>query len=279
MTSEAPPTLYLPQPSADLPPPRVLNAAHDLIPTFGLLPLYHETVRPYMKERAPPLPPAGKAVAATDGMTPAIASTTGVAQGKATPMTTASRGPAASPLTARAPSILGASSPTGPIGLATNTPAPILGPSPRPSLASDLPGSRNVSGGAGAGAGGKRGRSNLLKPPKSWAHYVEDLPGKVRPRLPASSSKANGGVTDAPKQDHSMREIIFRPETTIHQIVPFDDEMLRNFVVSAGRSIDEIDVSRLASDDEEEVVAKKKKKRSRPQGEDEDRPDGKRRRK
>lgn len=58
-----------------------------------------------------------------------------------------------------------------------------------------------------------------------------------------------------------MRDIVFRPETTLQRIVPFDDETLRSaFAVRAG-DVPEIDASQLEADIEE--VGNKRRKRVR----------------
>lgn len=94
---------------------------------------------------------------------------------------------------------------------------------------------------------------------------MEDLPGKVRP------TKAElRGTRSSGKADHSMRDVIFKPETTIHRIVPFEEETLGNFVLEPGKGGEGIDPKRLESDDEEEQVQKRKKrkKEKKPGAED-----------
>ena len=61
----------------------------------------------------------------------------------------------------------------------------------------------------------------------------------------------------------TMRDIVFRPETTLQRIVPFDDEALRAaFAVRAG-DVPEIDASLLEADAEDAGNRRRKKVRRR----------------
>ncbi|PWN33591.1 uncharacterized protein FA14DRAFT_161365 [Meira miltonrushii] len=59
-----------------------------------------------------------------------------------------------------------------------------------------------------------------------------------------------------------MRDIVFRPETTVQRVGPFDEDLLRAaFTVQAG-NVPDIDLSLLESDEiEKQSPSKKKKKR------------------
>ncbi|KDN41414.1 hypothetical protein K437DRAFT_258251 [Tilletiaria anomala UBC 951] len=293
------PPLYLPTPSELLPPSRLLNAAHDLISIFGLQAIYNEAVRPYIKERPPLEPSAGKDQAVGAGAASGASAGAGAGQSgsrsagamnspagtavltpRPTPAGTVVQplaGVAGSP-SAATRTIVG-SSPQAAFGSISSISAqktapaagasgPNFGPSPRPTPLATAAGtpmvgsSSSILGDASAstrnrGTGVSANKADPPKPPRSWAHFVEDLPGKVKPKPPSSSKYRSREKDNMP--DHTMRNIIFKPETTIHRIVPFDEEMLRNFIVTPGKGGEDMDLSRLESDDEETQMPKKKK--------------------
>ncbi|PWN87162.1 hypothetical protein FA10DRAFT_269766 [Acaromyces ingoldii] len=161
--------------------------------------------------------------------------------------------------------------------------------------ASDAPvttGSGGGEGSTGAAAEGSEAAgaasassSKPLTLEKTYASYVADLPGKVRPPKRAlgkysSALNSSGGAPDGggsstlpvPPEltgQTTMSEIVFRPETTVHRIGPFDDESLRAaFTVEAG-PLTGVDLSLLESDEvrAETPPRKKKKKKNRPANE------------
>ena len=113
---------------------------------------------------------------------------------------------------------------------------------------------------------------------KTYVDYVHDLPGKVRPakrtvsRLNTATANANAtGQIPPPIPEEitgrtTMRDIVFRPETTIQRVGPFDEDLLRAaFTVEAG-NVPDIDLSLLESDEiEKQSPSKKKKKRRHAQ--------------
>jgi hypothetical protein len=113
---------------------------------------------------------------------------------------------------------------------------------------------------------------------KTYVDYVHDLPGKVRPakrtvsRLNTSIANANAtGQIPPPIPEEitgrtTMRDIVFRPETTVQRVGPFDEDLLRAaFTVEAG-NVPNIDLSLLESDEiEKQSPSKKKKKRRHAQ--------------
>ncbi|PWN46343.1 hypothetical protein IE81DRAFT_319247 [Ceraceosorus guamensis] len=102
--------------------------------------------------------------------------------------------------------------------------------------------------------------SKFQKLPFTYEQYVEDLPGRVRP------TKYQAKQPPAPP---TMRDIVFRPETTLQRIVPFDEETLRtSFAVDAGPA-EKINVRLLEAD---EPGARKPKKRKHKPGGDQDSP-------
>ncbi|CDW99088.1 hypothetical protein [Sporisorium scitamineum] len=91
------------------------------------------------------------------------------------------------------------------------------------------------------------------KPPPTYAHYVEDLAGRVRPpRKSARAAKEAKGTT--------LVSILFKPEYTPQKIVPLDRELMQAaFSVEPG-PVPEIDQALLEPDEEETVKPRKKKK-------------------
>lgn len=113
---------------------------------------------------------------------------------------------------------------------------------------------------------------------KTYVDYVHDLPGRVRPakrtvsRYNTALANANAtGQMPPPIPEEitgkaTMRDIVFRPETTVQRIGPFDEDLLRSaFTVEAG-TVADIDLSLLESDEiERQSPSKKKKKRRHAQ--------------
>ncbi|KAK0555768.1 hypothetical protein OC846_000387 [Tilletia horrida] len=88
--------------------------------------------------------------------------------------------------------------------------------------------------------------------PKTIENYVADLPGRVMPPKKLLSRPDF--------HEQTMREIIYRPETTIQNIVPFDRETLESaFRVSAGE-VPGIDPALLEPDQTESSSPRKKRK-------------------
>ncbi|PWN49230.1 hypothetical protein IE53DRAFT_398093 [Violaceomyces palustris] len=102
-------------------------------------------------------------------------------------------------------------------------------------------------------------KRKALKPPPTYAHYVEDLPGKVKPqRKTAKARQADKGV--------SLLSILHKPEYTPQSITPFDSEVMESaFKVEAGE-VEEIDQSLLEPDEEDSPKKKKKKKDKSKEG-------------
>ncbi|PWO01047.1 hypothetical protein FA09DRAFT_357665 [Tilletiopsis washingtonensis] len=183
-TASSSSALYVPAPlpPAEVLPSVALNGAADLLPRFGLLPLYERAVRPYLpRRRAPP---------GADGASAQQAHADDAAGDETLPLDGDERRADGEP------------------------PVRLL--------------------------------------PKTYAHYVEDLPGKVRPPKSKRTQRA-------PPTGTTMRDIVFRPETTLQRIVPFDDEALRAaFAVRAG-DVPEIDASLLEADAEDAGNRRRKK--------------------
>lgn len=89
--------------------------------------------------------------------------------------------------------------------------------------------------------------------PKTFLHYVEGLPGKVRPPKRSVSSR------HAPPKD--LEKMLMKPEYTYTPIVPFDQDTLATaFTVSPfTEPIADIDTSLLEADEHETPAAKKNK--------------------
>lgn len=89
--------------------------------------------------------------------------------------------------------------------------------------------------------------------PKSFMHYVEGLPGKVRP------PKRSGSARHAPPKELEM--MLMKPEYTYTQIVPFDQDTLASaFAVSpSSEPIPGVDLSLLEADEHESPAVKKNK--------------------
>ncbi|UZJ52957.1 hypothetical protein CBS101457_002277 [Exobasidium rhododendri] len=98
---------------------------------------------------------------------------------------------------------------------------------------------------AGSLPGSEPVKSLLME--KTYINYVRDLPGQVRPpkrtvsRYQTAMVAASSSGAPMPTLPHeltgrtTMRDIVFRPETTVQRIAPFDEESLRSaFTVEAG---------------------------------------------
>ncbi|KAE8223355.1 hypothetical protein CF319_g3598 [Tilletia indica] len=107
-------------------------------------------------------------------------------------------------------------------------------------------GSLAVPGGEGSNTAKRKGL------PKTIENYVADLPGRVMPPRKLLSKPDY--------HEQTMREIIYRPETTIQNIIPFDRETLDSaFRVSAGE-VAGIDLGQLEPDQMDSSSPRKKRK-------------------
>ncbi|EST06018.1 hypothetical protein PSEUBRA_003871 [Kalmanozyma brasiliensis GHG001] len=279
------PPPYLPATTskpADL-PRAYLNGTQDMLSLFGLMPIYDRAVRPYNPETikaeneastssfaAPAGPGAtprggaqtgnaaivagmtGEGGAANAGSVPPGAtpssSQQGLAQGNATPRPSNAPTVGAAGLASH-PSH--AASSTGRI----STPALQLnGGPPTFSLHTDSSAILAASPGQlAASAAAAPPARKPTKPPGTYAHYVEDLAGRVRPpRKSARAAREGKGTT--------LTSILFKPEYTPQRIVPFDRETMQAaFSVEPG-VVAQIDQALLEPDDEEVRPRKKKKK-------------------
>lgn len=88
--------------------------------------------------------------------------------------------------------------------------------------------------------------------PKTFVHYVEDLPGKVRP------PKRTGAAKHQPKE---LTQLLMKPEYTYTPIVPFDRDTLQHaFTVEPSSTpAPGIDMGMLEADEQESPIPKKKK--------------------
>ncbi len=265
-------------------PRAYLNGTQDMLSLFGLMPIYDRAVRPYNPEtikaenEASTSAAGAGAVATTSGAaqsaTTANAATSATAQGGpvgvgsvppgATP-SSSQQGLAQSNATPRAgnASTLGAAA----TGLASHpshaasstgrisTPALQLnGGPPTFSLHTDSSAILAASPGQmAASAAAAPPARKPTKPPATYAHYVEDLAGRVRPpRKSARAAREAKGTT--------LTSILFKPEYTPQRIVPFDRETMQAaFSVEPG-AVAEIDQALLEPDDEEARPRKKKKR-------------------
>lgn len=98
-------------------------------------------------------------------------------------------------------------------------------------------------------------KRNVL--PKTFVHYVEDLPGKVRP------PKRSGAARHQPKE---LTQLLMKPEYTYTPIVPFDADALQHafHVEQSATPAPGIDRSLLEADEQESPVPPKKKKVEEP---------------
>ncbi|WFD36467.1 hypothetical protein MCUN1_003346 [Malassezia cuniculi] len=85
--------------------------------------------------------------------------------------------------------------------------------------------------------------------PKTYMHYVADMPGKVRP------PKRVG----AARNQKELSELLMKPEYAYTPIVPFDQEVLQGaFAVEAG-AVSGIDTTQLEADEQDSPNGKKKR--------------------
>ncbi|GAC96820.1 hypothetical protein PHSY_004404 [Pseudozyma hubeiensis SY62] len=281
---------YLPSTTSkpDELPRAYLNGTQDMLSLFGLMPIYDRAVRPYNPDTikveteasSSTIALAGKgpsgtaaaagpssavqagatgyaatgaatAHSATQGATPST-SQQGVSQTSATPRPNTGSGPAAAPTTGLASHPSHGASSTGRI----STPALQLnGGPPTFSLHTDSSAILAASPGQiAAAASAAPPARKPTKPPGTYAHYVDDLAGRVRPpRKSARAAKEAKGT--------SLVSILFKPEYTPQRIVPFDRETMKSaFSVEPG-VVEEIDQALLEPDEEETVKPKKKKKK------------------
>ncbi|CBQ70825.1 conserved hypothetical protein [Sporisorium reilianum SRZ2] len=273
---------YLPSTTskpADL-PRAYLNGTQDMLSLFGLMPIYDRAVRPYNPDTikaenaaststtAAPGTAAGGATLATASATNASAAAAGkgaatpssnlpvAAQSSATPRpSNAPTGGAATTGLASHPSHNASS--TGRI----STPALQLnGGPPTFSLHTDSSAILAASPGQlAASAAAAPPARKPTKPPGTYAHYVDDLAGRVRP--PRKSARAAKEAKGA-----SLVSILFKPEYTPQTIALLDRELMQAaFSVEPG-VVAEIDQALLEPDDEETVRPRKKKKRVKVEG-------------
>ncbi|WFD07268.1 hypothetical protein MVES1_002628 [Malassezia vespertilionis] len=116
---------------------------------------------------------------------------------------------------------------------------------PEPSNPPTMPGSEPDS------VPKKDGEQKRLTLPKTFVHYVEDLPGKVRP------PKRTGAM----RHQRELTQLLMKPEYTYTPIVPFDQDTLQSaFTVDPGsQPALGIDTSLLEADELDANAAKKKK--------------------
>ncbi|WFD32089.1 hypothetical protein MSPP1_003131 [Malassezia sp. CBS 17886] len=97
--------------------------------------------------------------------------------------------------------------------------------------------------------GGAEDRKAAL--PKTYVHYVEDLPGKVRP--PKRSS--------ATRHQRELTQLLTKPEYVYTPIVPLDQDILQNaFAVEASEgAVPGIDTRLLEADEQESPGATQKR--------------------
>lgn len=90
--------------------------------------------------------------------------------------------------------------------------------------------------------------------PKTYMHYVADMPGKVRPPK----------RTGATRPQHELIELLLKPEYTYTPITPFDDETLQSaFSVEAG-PVPDIDTTQLEADEQDTPNSRKKRAGEQP---------------
>lgn len=270
---------YLPS-TTDKPaslPRAYLNGTQDMLQLFGLMPIYDRAVRPYNPDT---IKAEAAAAAATEA--PAEASTSKASNARSGAASTriptvAAAGAASSP----APGVASAASatPSGSIRPATGSNSAVAGMQNPPSHPSSGTGristpALQLNGGAStfalhtdssailaaspgqiaASAAAAPPARRLTKPPPTYAHYVDDLAGRVRP--PRKGTKAA-----RTQKGDSLLSILFKPEYTPQRIVPLDREtMSAAFTVQPG-PVAEIDHALLEPDDEEAPRPRKKKKK------------------
>lgn len=90
--------------------------------------------------------------------------------------------------------------------------------------------------------------------PKTYMHYVADMPGKVRPPKRTGTARSQRELTD----------LLLKPEYTYTPITPFDDETLQSaFSVEAG-PVPDLDTTQLEADEQDSPNARKKRPGEQP---------------
>ncbi|SPC60585.1 uncharacterized protein UHOD_02130 [Ustilago sp. UG-2017b] len=260
-------------------PRAYLNGTQDMLSLFGLMPIYDRAVRPYNpdtvkgEKAGSTCANAAEATATTSsnskatggaqrgtptagtgsgsGSATAQGATPGLHTGNATPRSgkPATRGTANQ--ASHASHASHAASSTGRI----STPALQLnGGVPTFSLHTHSSAILAASPGQlAASAASAAPARKATKPPATYAHYVEDLAGRVRPASKrARAAKAEKGTW--------LMSILFKPEYTPQRIVPLDRETMQAAFSLEPGPVPEIDQAQLEPDEEEAVRPKKKKK-------------------
>ncbi|KAJ1591225.1 hypothetical protein NDA11_007316 [Ustilago hordei] len=272
-------------------PRAYLNGTQDMLSLFGLMPIYDRAVRPYnpdtvkgdkagstcanVAEATATTSSNSKATGEAQGATPTVATGSGsgsaTAQGATPGLHTANATPrSGKPATrgtanqtslafhaSHASHASHAASSTGRI----STPALQLnGGAPTFSLHTHSSAILAASPGQlAASAASAAPARKASKPPATYAHYVEDLAGRVRPASKrARAAKAEKGTW--------LISILFKPEYTPQRIVPFDRETMQAAFSLEPGPVPEIDQAQLEPDEEEAVRPKKKKKKIKQEG-------------
>ncbi|KAJ1033131.1 hypothetical protein NDA13_001129 [Ustilago tritici] len=263
-------------------PRAYLNGTQDMLSLFGLMPIYDRAVRPYNPDtvkgekagstcvnaaeatattssnsKAPGGAQGGTPTAGTgsgSGSATAQGATPGLHTANATPR---SGKPATRGTVNQASHASHAASSAGRI----STPALQLnGGAPAFSLHTHSSAILAASPGQlAASAASAAPARKATKPPPTYAHYVEDLAGRVHPPSKrARAAKAEKGTW--------LMSILFKPEYTPQRIVPFDRETMQAAFSLEPGPVPEIDQAQLEPDEEEAVRPKKKKKKIKQEG-------------
>lgn len=214
-----------------------LNGAQDMLALFGLMPIYDRAVRPYNPETIRAAESAAAAALASSDASGSRATAAAAAAASGV-------GAASSGYVTHAPSS----------GIGSTPVMQLNGGPPTFSLPTDSSALLGASPGqVAASAAAAPPVKKPTKPPPTYAHYVQDLAGRVRPqRKAARAAKADKGT--------SLVSILHKPEYTPQRIVPFDAETITTaFKVESG-SVAEIDQALLEPDEEEQPRKKKRKK-------------------
>lgn len=260
-------------------PRAYLNGTQDMLSLFGLMPIYDRAVRPYNPDtiKADTAATTSNNAASTSYTGPAGAAVTatatagGATQGPTPSSSQQGLGQAANATTPRPgnPPTGGAattglashpSHPSSSTGRISTPALQLNGGPPTFSLHTDSSAILAASPGQlAASAASAPPARKPTKPPATYAHYVDDLAGRVRPPSKrARAAKADKGAT--------LVSILFKPEYTPQRIVPLDRETMQAaFSVEPG-PVAEIDQALLEPDEEETVKPKKKKKKIKQDG-------------
>ncbi|TKY89378.1 hypothetical protein EX895_001909 [Sporisorium graminicola] len=272
-----PPTTSKP---ADL-PRAYLNGTQDMLSLFGLMPIYDRSVRPYNPDSvkaenagsgssntAARGAAAGSAALATANTANATTASGGAGLARGATPSSIPQASAASNATPRPTNVpTGAAATTGLVSHPSHnasstgrisTPALQLNGGP-PTFPLHTDSSAILAASPGqlaASAAAAPPARKPTKPPPTYAHYVDDLAGRVRPpRKSARAAREAKGAT--------LVSILFKPEYTPQNIVPLDRELMQAaFSVEPG-PVAEIDQALLEPDEEETVKPRKKKKKFR----------------